>query len=84
MQKNVQCLYLKNNLLLLAEVIEVSADIGEPDCKLVKPYLVNQSSLEISPWLDFSPQDVILLRSDDILTMVDPSENLKDEYLKVT
>ena len=84
MQKNVQCLYLKNNLLLLAEVIEVSADIGEPDCKLVKSYLVNQSSLEISPWLDFSPQDVILLRSDDILTMVDPSEKLKDEYLKVT
>jgi hypothetical protein len=84
MQKNVQCLYLKNNLLLLAEVIEVAADIGEPDCKLVKPYLVNQSSLEISPWLDFSPQDVILLRSDDILTMVDPSEKLKDEYLKVT
>ena len=84
MQKNVQCLYLKNNLLLLAEVVEVSADIGEPDCKLVKPYLVNQSSLHISPWLDFSPQDVILMRSDDILTMVEPSEKLKDEYLKVT
>ena len=84
MQKNVQCLYLKNNLLLLAEIVEVSADIGEPDCKLVKPYLVNQSSLHISPWLDFSPQDVILMRSDDILTMVEPSEKLKDEYLKVT
>ena len=84
MQKNVQCLYLKNNLLLLAEVVEVAADIGEPDCKLVNPYLVNQSALDISPWLDFSPQDVILLRSDDILTMVEPSEKLKDEYLKVT
>ena len=84
MQKNVQCLYLKNNLLLLAEVVEVSADIGEPDCKLIKRYLVNHSSLEITPWLDFSPQDVILLRSDDILTMVEPSEKLKDKYLTLT
>jgi len=84
MQKNVQCLYLKNNLLLLAEVVEIAADIGEPDCKLVKPYVVDQSSLRIDPWLHFSPQDVILLRSDDILTMVEPNEKLKDEYLKVT
>ena len=84
MQKNVQCLYLKNNLLLIAEVVEIAADIGEPDCKLVKPYVVDQSSLIIKPWLHFSPQDVILLRSDDILTMVEPNEKLKDEYLKVT
>jgi hypothetical protein len=84
MQKNVQCLLLKNDLLLISEVVEVTSDIGQPDCKLVKPFTMDQSTLDIKAWLDFTPQDVIMLRSDDVLTFVEPSKDLLDKYLKIT
>ena len=92
MQKNVQCLFLKNKTVLISEVTEVVGDIGEPDCKLIKPYEVltkpgcpnERAENRIVPWLDFTPQDVILLRSDDILTFVEPTKELLDHYLKIT
>lgn len=83
MQKNVQCLLLKTGQVLISEITEVAADIGEPDCKLVKPYSVS-SDLKISPWLEFTEQDVILIRSDDVLTFVEPAKKLLDDYLKIT
>ena len=38
--KNVKILILKNEKLIISEVISVMQEIGEPDCKLVKPKLV--------------------------------------------
>ena len=92
MQKNVQCLFLKNKTILISEVAEVGGDIGQPDCKLIKPYEVltkpgcpNEcAENRIVPWLDFTPQDVILMRSDDVLTFVEPTKELLDHYLKIT
>ena len=78
----VKCLLLKNNTLLIATVEEVIGQIGEPDCRLIKPYLVDRSSLEITDWLDFTNQSDIMIRSDDILTFVDPKGELLDKYLK--
>ena len=92
MKKNVQCLFLKNKTILISEVTEVGGDIGEPDCKLIKPYEVltkpgcpnERAENRIVPWLDFTPQDVILMRSDDVLTFVEPTKELLDYYLKIT
>jgi len=81
-KKMVKCLLLKNNTLLIATVEEVIGQIGEPDCRLIKPYLVDRSSLEITDWLDFTNQTDIMIRSDDILTFVDPKGELLDKYLK--
>ena len=78
----VKCLLLKNNTLLIATVEEVIGQIGEPDCRLIKPYLVDRSSLEITDWLDFTNQTDIMIRSDDVLTFVDPKGELLDNYLK--
>ena len=78
----VKCLLLKNNTLLIATVEEVIGQIGEPDCRLIKPYLVDRSSLEITYWLDFTNQTDIMIRSDDVLTFVDPKGELLDKYLK--
>ena len=38
--KNVQCLLFQNDLVVIAEVIEVMSEIGDPDCKLVKPFRI--------------------------------------------
>ena len=83
MEKNLQCILLKNDKVLVGEVIEVMADIGAPDCKIVSPYLLSESG-ELTAWLNFTNQTDIMLRSDDILTFVEPNGKLIDKYLELT
>ena len=83
MDKNIQCILLKNDKVLIGEVVEVMADIGAPDCKIVSPYLLSESG-ELTTWLDFTNQTDIMLRSDDILTFVEPNGKLIDKYLELT
>jgi hypothetical protein len=66
----------------VSEVIEVVADLGEPDCKLINPFLLDQESFELVKWLTFTDQNEILIRSEDILTFVDPTENILEKYLE--
>ena len=86
--KNVQILILKNEKLLISEVISIVQEIGEPDCKLVKPKLLfpNEKTTkdQIVDWLNFTNQDVIMIRSDDVLTFVEPTKDLLDYYLSIT
>jgi len=74
-------LLLTNNQVLVSGIEEVGGDIGEPDCKLTKPFLLNQSNQTLSPWLiDFSSQDTFMISSDKILTIAEPSEKLLKKY----
>ena len=42
MSKIIKVLALTNHQYLISEIEEVgSADIGEPDCKLVNPFVIN-------------------------------------------
>ena len=86
--KNVKILILKNEKLIISEVISVMQEIGEPDCKLVKPKLVIPTEKDvkdrITEWLNFTEQDVIMIRSDDVLTFVEPTKELLDYYLSIT
>ena len=40
MEKTTKILALMNNLILITQIEEVGADIGEPDCKLLKPFVI--------------------------------------------
>ncbi len=85
--KNVKILILKNEKLIISEVVSVMQEIGEPDCKLVKPKLVIEGKTpkeRIIEWLNFTKQDVIMIRSDDVLTFVEPTKDLLDYYLSIT
>ena len=59
--------------LLISEVVEVAAvDIGQPDCKLVNPFVINTESGQtiLEPWLiDITRDDVFMISSDKILTL---------------
>ena len=60
--KNIQILILKNEQILISEVTSVTQEIGEPDCKLIKPKLVIEGKTpkeRIIEWLNFTKQDVI-------------------------
>jgi len=83
-QENLKLLVLTNNQILLTQIEEVSTDLGEPDCKLIEPFILNQSDLSLSPWLvEFSTQNSYMIHSDKILTIADPNSKLKDKYLSL-
>lgn len=83
MEKNIQCLLLKNDKVLVAEVEEVMADIGAPDCRIINPYLLTESG-DLIIWLDFTNQTDVMMRSDDVLTFVEPNGKIIDKYLELT
>jgi hypothetical protein len=73
--------------MLISEIEEVGADIGEPDCKLIEPFVVDQSttSQSLSPWLlDYTSQNTFMINSDKILTLVDPKPTLLEKYQNIT
>ena len=82
---NVQCLIFQNDLVVIAEVVEVMSEIGDPDCKLINPYRIlddpdKSPEDRIVPWLDFTEQSDIMVRSSDILTFVEPAPQLLAHY----
>ncbi len=79
----MQILYLVNKLLLVSKVESVVADIGQPDCKLTKPCLFENGELTL--WLsDVSDDEVVMMSSDKILTLVEPNQTLLDDYESLT
>ena len=76
--QTIKCLLLKNDTVLITEIIEVGSELGEPDCKLVNPFKVVDNRLQ--PWLDFTDQTELMIHSDSILTIVDPTPELHSEY----
>lgn len=78
----VRILVLINNQILLSEIEEVGADIGEPDCKLVNPYVVNVEDLTLEPYLlTLTKDDNFMMSSDKIITLVEPTPTLLEKYL---
>jgi hypothetical protein len=68
--------------VIVSEVIEVDSELGDPNCKLIKPFLLDQVSFELTKWLNFSNQNEIMIRSEDILTFADPIESILKKYLE--
>jgi len=80
--KEIHHLFLVNQMILIAEIDEVLADIGQPDCKLVNPCIIIDG--KVSKWMsDLTPNTQMFMSSDKILTLVDPSEHILEEYFKV-
>ncbi len=78
----IQVLCLVNQMILIAEIDEVLADIGQPDCKLINPCVIVDGKL--SKWMsDLTPNKEMFMSSDKILTLVDPTKKLLDEYSKI-
>ena len=77
--ENLKVLVL-SNLNLLTQIEEVSADLGQPDCKLTEPFVLKDDGTLV-PWLvDLTNQNTFMIHSDKILTIADPTGKLKDKY----
>ena len=77
----VQVLFLTNQMTLIAEIDEVLADIGQPDCKLINPCVIVDGKL--SRWLsNLTINKEMFMSSDKILTLVDPTPKLLNDYIQ--
>ena len=80
MSKVIKILALTNNLILISQIEEVGADIGEPDCKLVDPFVIGQDKT-MEPFLcGYTKQNTFMMSSDKILTLADPTPTLLEKY----
>ena len=87
MNVDVRVLALTNNNYIISQVDEVATeDIGQPDCKLTKPYIVNTESGKtiLEPFmLDLTSEEIFMMGSDKILTLAIPTPKLLEQYLNL-
>ena len=82
--KVVKCVLINVDTVLITEVIELDAQIGDPNCKLVNPYLFSEDE-SMKPWKsDVTNQSEFMIRSDEILTIADPTPEIIEKYLELT
>ena len=83
----VMVLALTNNHYIISQVDEiVTEDIGQPDCKLTKPFVVKTESgkTALEPFMmDLTREHIFLMGSDKILTLAIPTPTLLEQYLNL-
>jgi len=87
MENSIKVIVLVNNQILISQIEEIGADLGEPDCKLVKPFEVKKDSSEnvfLIPWnSDYTSQDIFMVSSEKFFTIVDPKPTLLEKYQSI-
>jgi len=85
MDKTIKAILLTNNQVLVSQIDEVAASIpGEPDCKLTNPFLLVEGGMLESWMMDATREDVFMISSDKIITIVDPTPTLIEKYEDLT
>ena len=85
MDKVIKILALTNQQNVISEIVEVAAiDIGEPDCKLLTPFLIKEDGTLEPYLLSVTQNDIFMMSSDKILTMCDPTPTLLEKYIDLT
>ena len=80
----IKCVLIDVDTVLISEVVELDAEIGDPNCKLVNPYLFISID-NMKPWKsDITNQTEFMIRSEDILTIADPTGTVVDRYIELT
>tara|TARA_A100000164_G_scaffold91545_1_gene79180 strand:- start:37 stop:285 length:249 start_codon:yes stop_codon:yes gene_type:complete len=80
----IKCVLIDVDNVLITEIVEIDAEIGEPNCKLIKPYLFKDID-DMEPWkANITNQTEFMIRSEDILTIADPTGTVIDKYTELT
>tara|TARA_B100001113_G_scaffold278023_1_gene232695 strand:+ start:362 stop:616 length:255 start_codon:yes stop_codon:yes gene_type:complete len=83
MAKEIKCILVEVDKLLISEVEEIDAELGNPNCKLTNP-VVFESLEKMKPLVEASDDVEFLIRSEDILTMADPTREVIQKYIELT
>ncbi len=82
-KKLIKIIVLSNNEILVSQIEEVGSELGEPDCRLTEPFVVN-SDMTLTPWmLDYTSQNSFMIHSDKVLTIIDPNNLILKKYEKL-
>ena len=80
----VKVIALTNQKNLISQIEEVPSELGEPDCKLIKPFVIKDDK-SLEPFLmDVTNESVLMMSSDKILTLVEPLPTLLEKYQSLT
>jgi hypothetical protein len=80
MEKIIKVIVLVNQQILISQIEEIGADIGEPDCKLINPFIIKEQNTLEPFLLGITKQDDFMMSSDKILTLADPTPTLLEKY----
>ncbi len=90
MDRIIKLIVLTNKQILVSEIEEIGAEIGEPDCKLIHPVIlktteekitVEEGKVLLTPWLQsFTNDKTFMISSDKIITLAEPAENILEKY----
>ena len=84
MEKQVKCLLLKIDTVLITEIVEVGSELGEPDCRLINPYEFFSED-DLRRWnTGITNQSEYMIHSDSIHTIADPTPEIIQKYLELT
>jgi len=90
MEKVIKLVILTSKEILVSEIEEIGAEIGEPDCKLIHPVIlkttedkltIEEGKVLLQPWLQsFTSGTTFMISSDKIITLAEPAENILEKY----
>tara|TARA_B100000686_G_scaffold320876_1_gene372991 strand:+ start:1189 stop:1449 length:261 start_codon:yes stop_codon:yes gene_type:complete len=79
----VNLIVLTNQQVLISTIEEVPSELGEPDCKLVNPFVVKivGENNVLEPFLmGVTKESTFMISSDKILTLTEPTPTLLEKY----
>ena len=83
MAKDIKCILVDVDNVLISEIEEVDAELGNPNCKLINP-VVFESLDKMKPLVEASKDTEFMIRSEDILTIADPAPEVIAKYIELT
>ena len=83
MANDIKCILVDVDHVLISQVEEVDAELGNPNCKLTNP-VVFESLEKMKPLVEASKDTVFMIRSEDILTIADPTSEVIAKYKELT
>ena len=83
MAKEIKCILVEVDKLLISEIEEVDAELGNPNCKLINP-VVFESLDKMKPLVEASDDVEFMIRSEDILTIASPTKEVIKKYIDLT
>ena len=77
---NLALVILRNGVTLISQMEELEY---EPKVHLVSPHVISgKSKVTLTRWPDYTDDVHILLRSDELLTVCEPTDKITESYLK--
>ena len=86
----IKLIVLNSKEILVSEIEEVGAEMGEPDCKLIHPVIlkttddkltIQEGKVTLTPWLsEFTYDKTFMISSDKMITLAEVAPQILEKY----